>query len=95
MKISLSFIKKTILPLCLTLFLLFFTVFKTKFYVKSLKEKLQTLEKELVDRNKELNVLKAEFAYLTTPKRIEKLANEHLKDMQNITPEQVIRGANQ
>ena len=95
MKISLSFIKKTILPLCLTLFLLFFIVFKTKFYVKSLKEELQTLEKELADKNKELNVLKAELAYLTTPKRIEKLANESLKDMQNITPEQVIREANQ
>ena len=95
MKISLSFIKKTILSLCLTLFLLFFTVFKTKFYVKSLKEELQTLEKELADKNKELDVLKAELAYLTTPKRIEKLANESLEDMQNITPEKVIRGANQ
>lgn len=65
-------------------------------FLFTIKHKVQILRKELKDINAQIltekeniHVLQAEYAYLTSPKRIQKLTSQHL-NLQTPKPDQVI-----
>ncbi len=49
-----------------------------KYEVQSLKDELGALDREIVREREAIHVLHAEFAYLTQPERLNRLANAHL-----------------
>jgi cell division protein FtsL len=49
-----------------------------KYEVQSLKDELGALDREIVRERETIQVLHAEFAYLTQPERLNRLANAHL-----------------
>lgn len=63
-------------------------VYQTKYQVQALKERAATLEAEIAKEKAAIEVLKAEWAYLTRPTRLERLAEQHL-DLGPVAPEQV------
>ncbi len=61
-----------------------FGLFQVKYKVYNLKKDLMEIEHQLTADKDAIKVLKAEWAYLNKPERIEKLANKylHLENMQ-------------
>ena len=53
-------------------------IFQIKHKVGNLKENVLKLEKALEKENNEIHTLRAEYEYLSSPERIEKLALKHL-----------------
>lgn len=64
-------------------------VYQMKYKVQTLKERAATLEAEIGREKAAIEVLRAEWAYLTRPARLERLADEHL-DLAPMAPEQVV-----
>jgi len=64
-------------------------LFSVKYQVHDLEAKYSRLNKELDDESRSVHVLRAEWATLNDPKRIEELASQYL-DMQPIPPHQVV-----
>lgn len=53
-------------------------LFKIKYEVVSLENELNVLRKSIYDRKESIHILKAEWAHLTNPDRIQKLAIKYL-----------------
>ncbi len=68
----------------LTIAITIFGLFQVKYKVYNLKKDLMEIEHQLDADKDAIRVLKAEWAYLNKPERIEKLANKylHLENMQ-------------
>ena len=57
---------------------LIFTVFNMEQRVQDLRAELYDTNRQLKDNLDELHVLKAEWTYLTHPKRLEEISNKYL-----------------
>ncbi len=64
-------------------------LFVMKHKVHNLNRRLFSINNEILSERENLHILNAEIAYLTNPKRIEKLAKQHL-NLQTPKREQVI-----
>jgi len=64
-------------------------LFSVKYQVHDLEAKYTRLSGELEDERRALHVLRAEWATLNDPKRLEELASQYL-DMGPIAPRQVV-----
>ena len=67
-----------------------FWLYQVKYDVRELKKEVAVLEKELNTEYDSIHVLQAEWAYLTRPDRLAKLASKYLKTMQTIDGNQLI-----
>ena len=56
-----------------------FGLYMVKYKVQDLKKEVALTEKNLVEEKKNLHVAKAEWAFLTRPERIRRLAGKYLK----------------
>ena len=68
-------------------------MFQVKSAVQDLTFEYKQLSQQLREENKQLNILKAELAYLKSPKRLQILALQYLK-LDNIKPNQLITDGN-
>ncbi|NJO55266.1 MAG: hypothetical protein HC834_01720 [Rhodospirillales bacterium] len=59
-----------------------------KHEVQGLKDELGSLNRQIVVEQETIQVLKAEFAYLSQPDRIRRLASKHL-GLQPVAPDQL------
>lgn len=64
-------------------------LFSVKYQVHDLEAEYSRLTRELDEESRSLHVLRAEWATLNDPKRIEELASQYL-DMHPIPPRQVV-----
>lgn len=64
-------------------------LFIVKYEVQALEDKLAAINHDVLDDLDAIHVLKAEWAYLNQPARLEDLGNR-LLDMEPMTPDQVI-----
>lgn len=82
---------RTLIKLALPLFalLLLAGIYVIKVETWQLKREAKTLERQIETEQRAIILLRAEWAFLTRPERIEKLAREHLK-MRPARPEQII-----
>jgi len=64
-------------------------LFSVKYQVHDLEDEHKRLSRELDDERRALHVLRAEWATLNDPRRIQELARQHL-DMQPVAPAQVV-----
>lgn len=64
-------------------------VYQIKYEVQTLKERAAELEAEIAKEKAAIEVLRTEWAYLTRPTRLERLAQEHL-DLAPLKPDQVV-----
>lgn len=55
-----------------------YVLFQIKHEVKNLKRDLVEIHRQLANDKEAIHVLKAEWAYLSQPSRVKKLADEHL-----------------
>ena len=58
--------------------LMSYGLYNMKYEVRRLEDKLTTLNKTLVTERQAVQVLRAEWAYLHRPARLDKLSNRHL-----------------
>jgi len=65
-----------------------FALFFAKYEVQSLEGELAALNQEILDRQGELHVLRAEWALLSRPERIHNLSTRYL-DLQTVTAERI------
>jgi cell division protein FtsL len=56
-----------------------FGVYLVKYTVQDMQRQVAALDKELQQERELLHLLKAEWAYLNRPERLERLASRHLK----------------
>lgn len=54
-------------------------LFQTAYQVQGLEEELNSLNRQIVREQESIQILKAEWSYLNTPTRLEKLAREYLQ----------------
>lgn len=54
-------------------------LFQTAYQVQGLEEELVSLNRQIVREQESIQILKAEWSYLNTPTRLEKLAREYLQ----------------
>ena len=78
---------KLTLPLITLLVLAGIYVIKVETW--QLKREVKVLERQIDTELRTIQELRAEWAYLTRPQRIEKLARKHLK-MRPVKPQQII-----
>ncbi|MFI4983826.1 MAG: hypothetical protein ACHP6I_01360 [Rickettsiales bacterium] len=64
-------------------------LFVIKYKVQNLNKHLNALNSRIVTEKENYHILKAEYTYLTNPKRIKKLVSENL-GLQTLKPDQVI-----
>jgi len=64
-------------------------LFHIKFQVEQLQNELNTLNKQILEEQKTVHVLQAEWGYLTRPKHIETLANRLMPHLKPPTTHQV------
>ena len=64
-------------------------LFHIKFQVEQLQDELNSLNKQILEEQKTVHVLQAEWGYLTRPKHIESLAARLLPHLQPPTTHQV------
>lgn len=64
-------------------------LFNITFKVEQLQDELNSLNKQILQEQKAVHVLQAEWGYLTRPERIETLAQRLLPDLQPPTALQV------
>lgn len=64
-------------------------LFIIKHKVYDLRKELKAVNNQILKEKENIHVLKAEYTYLSSPKRIRKLSNTHL-DLQTVKPEQII-----
>lgn len=83
-------LKYSIIPYILVLILSITFLFTVKYKVQNLAREIKTLNKQIVTEKQNLHVLKAEYTYLSNPKRIKSLADVHLK-LKPVKSTQVIR----
>lgn len=65
-------------------------LFHIKHKVLSLEQSIKVVSKKLLDTKEHLSVLKAEWSYLTHPKRINKLISRYLSEVRPLRKEQLI-----
>jgi cell division protein FtsL len=63
-------------------------LFHTSYRVQSMGRELRTVNRQIVEQREAIHVLKAEWAFLNEPSRIERLARQHT-EMKPMTPDQV------
>lgn len=66
-----------------------FSLFQIKFKVQNLHREAMDLRKELEHEKDNIHVLKAEWAYLNQPERLQRLSQKFL-DLHEIKPEQLL-----
>jgi cell division protein FtsL len=62
-----------------------------KYEVVFLRKNLKTIQQENARMRDDIRVLAAEWSYLNSPKRLEKLAQKHLPDMKPIVNKQLVK----
>ena len=70
-----------------------FGLFQIKFKVQNLNRELVELKLQLEQEKSSIHVLKAEWAYLNQPERLDRLAKKFL-DLVELKPEQIILATN-
>lgn len=63
-------------------------LFHTAYRVQSLGRELRTVNRQIVEQREAIHVLKAEWAFLNEPSRLERLAQQHT-GLKPMTPDQV------
>ncbi|MBS0235931.1 MAG: cell division protein FtsL [Proteobacteria bacterium] len=66
------------------------SLFMVKHKVQELNRQLHMVKRNIISEQENIHVLKAEWAYLTQPQIIQKLANQYLQ-LQPIQPTQIIK----
>lgn len=66
------------------------TVFRITYQVDALEKELHSLNKEILDEQETIHILKAEWSYLNDPTRLYDLAKRHLKSLDEMRGEQLI-----
>ncbi len=64
-------------------------LFAIKHKVQMLSKELKELNQKIISEKENIHILKAEYTYLTNPKRIKKLIDSNLA-LQTIKPNQII-----
>lgn len=64
------------------------TIYQVEQKVKETKKQITTLSEEIKKDSEDIRVLRAEYAYLSQPKRIEEIARVNLK-MDSLTDEDI------
>jgi len=64
-------------------------LFAIKYQVQVLNKERNEINSNIVKTKETIHVLKAEYAYLATPKRLKKLIDENLH-LQTVKPDQII-----
>ncbi len=83
--------KKNVTILCVFIIgALIFSLFQVKYKVYNLKRDLAEINRQMAADKESIRVLKAEWAYLNKPERVEKLAGKYLK-LGNMEVAQVYR----
>lgn len=67
-----------------------YILFKINHHVIVLQRDLKETNKAIINEKENLHVLRAEWSFLTRPKRISQLATERLQ-LQTVQPAQIIR----
>ncbi len=83
----------TRLTIALTAFLalaLSIGVFRITYQVDELEKELHSLNKDILNEQETIHILKAEWSYLNDPNRLEALAKRHLKELQEMRGGQLI-----
>lgn len=65
-------------------------VYKVQYDIKKLEDEISVLDKKIKKNKYALKVLNAEWNYLTTPNKIEKLVKKHLTDYKKISSKDII-----
>ncbi len=65
------------------------TMFMVKYEVVQKEDELYRVNREIISNQKEIHILKAEFAHLTDPQRLRVLAKKYT-DLQEVKPFQII-----
>ncbi|MDR2548173.1 MAG: hypothetical protein LBC34_01560 [Rickettsiales bacterium] len=76
----------------ISIVMFFFSItglFKVKLHVQSLNEELKKIKREISLAQSDIKVLKAEWSYLSNPKRLANLMDRHLKNNSFILASQV------
>jgi cell division protein FtsL len=71
-----------------------FGLFQIKFKVQSLNIELVELKQQLEREKSSIHVLKAEWAYLNQPERLNRLVKKFL-DLKELKPEQILLASNE
>lgn len=64
-------------------------VFRITYQVDELEKQLHSLNKEILDEQETIHILKAEWSYLNDPSRLESLAKRYL-DLKEMSGEQLV-----
>lgn len=67
-----------------------YILFKINHHVLVLQRDLKEVNKQIINEKENLHILKAEWSFLTRPKRLGQLAAERLQ-LQTVQPAQIIR----
>ncbi len=70
-----------------------FGLFQIKFKVQNLNRELAELRQQLEHEKRSIHVLKAEWAYLNQPERLNRLTKKFL-DLKELKPEQIMLASN-
>lgn len=76
--------RSAIIAAALTIVLMAFGTYRLKGEVKALHQQANAIEREIRAIHAETSLLKAEWAYLSRPERLEALAEKHLPNLQPI-----------
>lgn len=82
-------IKSSFIPGLIILAICAVFLFTIKYKVQILNKELNNINSQILTEKENIHVLQAEYAYLTSHKRIQKLADQHL-NLQTPKPHQII-----
>jgi cell division protein FtsL len=74
-----KFMKNFLIILTIIISSFTFTIYKVEQRVKGVMQEIKMVKTEIKKDSEEIRVLKAEYAYLSQPKRIEVIAKNYLK----------------
>lgn len=83
-------LKVSIFPYLLILLVCAAFLFTIKYKVQNLNKDVKAVNSRILSEKENIHILKAEYTYLTNPKRIKKLVDQHL-NLQTIKPEQIVK----
>lgn len=87
-------LRYSVVPYIIVLILSVSFLFTIKYKVQNLSKELRVLNAEIISEKQNIHVLKAEFTYLSNPKRIKSLSDAHL-NLKPVKSSQIYRDASE